>query len=43
MTLLHLCTVWQGILLESVETTARGEFEQPEEGGEDPPQGGAIS
>lgn len=27
MTLLHLCTVWQGILLESIATAARGELE----------------
>jgi hypothetical protein len=26
MTLIHLCTVWQGILLESIQTAARGEF-----------------
>lgn len=31
MTLLHLCTVWQGIILESIEEAARGEFSPEEE------------
>lgn len=30
MTLLHLSTVWQGILLESIETAAQNEFRQEE-------------
>lgn len=31
MTLFHLCTVWQGIILESLEEAARGEFRSEEE------------